>query len=123
MSCGNNCSGCQCGSDLTEQEALERDAVHWRETEDFLVDYLKMWKSDGIPAPLNELQSIAAWLRASCNVEEMQNAMRLRMILLMKAVEAINEKGLDAEILAGIYANRPDLEAEARKVYEQSKEK
>lgn len=85
------------------------------ELDDFLIDHLKMWKDEGVPAPVNELQSIAAWLRESSNVDEMQNKMRMRMMILMEAAGALDEQGgIDGAVLAGIYANRPDLEAEAR---------
>lgn len=96
-------------------------ANRWKWTEDFLVEYLQCWRDEGVPAPLNELQSIASWLRETVNVEEMQRKMRCRMVLLMNATRAINSRGIDAEVLAGIYKNRPDLEAEARAAYEASK--
>jgi hypothetical protein len=84
--------------------------------EDFLVDHLKMWKDSGVPAPVNELQSIATWLReSSYGLEQMQNKMRQRMLLLMKTANALDKQhGIDGAVLAGIYANRPDLELEAR---------
>jgi len=80
-------------------------------TDPFLVEHLKMWKDSGIPAPLNELQSIAAWLRASGSLtkEELQDRMRKRMILLMDASIDLHKEGLEAEDIAGIYNNRPEL--------------
>lgn len=80
-------------------------------TDAWLVEHLKMWKESGIPAPLNELQSIAAWLRASASMtkEELQSAMRARMILLMQASQELHAEGREMEDLAGIYDNRPDL--------------
>jgi len=86
------------------------------ELEDFLIDHLKMWKDEGVPAPVNELQSIAAWLReSSYGLKQMQDKMRQRMLLLMKTANALDEQhGIDGAVLAGIYANRPDLELEAR---------
>lgn len=87
------------------------------ELDDFLIDHLKMWKDEGVPAPVNELQSIAAWLRESCNVKEMQDKMRKRMLMLMTVAGALDEQhGVDGAVLAGIYANRPDLLEEAKKV-------
>jgi len=88
--------------------------------EDFLIEHLKMWKDEGVPAPVNELQSIAAWLRESGHgLKEMQDKMRRRMLLLMKTAGALDEQhGIDGAVLAGIYANRPDLEHEARLAYE-----
>jgi len=90
------------------------------ELQDFLIEHLKMWKDEGVPAPVNELQSIAAWLReSSYGLEQMQDKMRQRMLLLMEAAEALDEQhGIDGAVLAGIYANRPDLEHEARLAYE-----
>lgn len=83
-------------------------------TDKFLTDHLIMWKESGVPAPLNELQSIAAWLRASADKtkEELQTIMRTRMILLMKASQELFEEGMEAEDIAGIYNNRPDLKAD-----------
>lgn len=77
----------------------------------YLSDHLKMWKDSGVPAPLNELQSIAAWLRTTGEVKDMkelQNRMRQRMLLLMKAANGVYEAGPYAEECAGIYENRPE---------------
>lgn len=80
-------------------------------TEKFLTDHLRMWKDEGIPAPLNELQSIAAWL--SClgehGAESTMDRMRARMLLLMNAANELHAAGPEAEAAAGIYDNRPDL--------------
>ena len=80
-------------------------------TDPFLVEHLKLWKDSGVPAPANELQSIAAWLRASASLtkEELQSRMRLRMILLMDASIDLYKEGREAEDIAGIYDNRPDM--------------
>jgi hypothetical protein len=80
-------------------------------TDAWLAEHLKMWKESGIPAPLNELQSIAAWLRASGSMskEELQKAMRARMLLLMNASQELHAEGREMEDLVGIYDNRPDL--------------
>ena len=76
---------------------------------EFLNTYLKMWKSEGVPAPLNELQSIAAWLRESADPEAMKEKMRKRMLLLEAQAVHLNTQGSDAEARVGIYENRPDL--------------
>ena len=83
-------------------------------TDAWLVEHLKMWKESGIPAPVNELQSIAAWLKASGTMtkEDLQNTMRARMVLLMDAANDLHAEGLEVEDLAGIYDNRPDLRPE-----------
>ena len=80
-------------------------------TDPWLVEHLKMWKDSGIPAPLNELQSIAGWLRLSgtTTMDELQDIMRKRMILLMDASVELHEEGRAMEDIAGIYDNRPDL--------------
>lgn len=80
-------------------------------TDPFLVEHLKMWKDSGVPGPVNELQSIAAWLRLSgtCDKKELQSIMRKRLILLMDASQDLHKEGREAEDIAGIYDNRPDL--------------
>jgi hypothetical protein len=77
----------------------------------FLNDYLQMWKDEGVEAPLNELQSIAAWLRylGSNGKEKTIEAMQMRMLLLMDASNKLHAQGPEAEDAAGIYNNRPDL--------------
>lgn len=104
-----------------ELALLEEDAKAWRQFQPFLIEHLKMWKDSGVPAPVNELQSIAAWLRETSDVKKMQNSMRNRMLILMKAATAINDKGIDYEILTGIFDNRPDLLEEAKKIAETHK--
>lgn len=78
---------------------------------DYLYEHLKLWKDSGIPAPKNELESIATWLRylGMHGEEETKNAMRNRMILLMEASKELYAKGPEVEDIIGIYDNRPDL--------------
>lgn len=91
-----------------------KDAELWQSFSPFLIEHLKCWKDEGIPAPVNELQSIAAWLRTSCDgLKPMQNSMRMRMLLLMKTAHHLHDKGLEEELKAGIYENRPDMAQEA----------
>lgn len=86
------------------------DAEEWREQKSFLLPFLRMWKDEGLSAPVNELQSISAWLYKSCDgLEPLKSAMRARMLLLMRAADQLNDEGLEAEIKAGIYDNRPDM--------------
>jgi hypothetical protein len=75
--------------------------------------YLKMWKAEDIPAPLNELQSIQTWLNYLVNngVEKTIETMRRRMILLANAAVKLNEEGPAAEADAGIYDNRPEMKS------------
>lgn len=81
-----------------------------REVESFLRSHLKMWMDSGIPAPLNELQSISGWLRTSAEgMRPMQMAMRNRIILLLREVAKLSNEGIEAEIREGIYDERPDL--------------
>ncbi len=76
----------------------------------FVAAHLKMWEDSGVPAPLNELQSIAAWLRylGQNGADETKKAMRNRILILMKAANNIYEAGPYVEELAEIYKNRPD---------------
>lgn len=71
----------------------------------FLTDRLRMWKDEGVAAPLNELQSIQAWLRClgEYGATETAQRMRGRMLLLMKVAGASHEAGPLAEDAAGIY--------------------
>lgn len=87
-----------------------------------LADHLKMWKTSGIEAPKNELQSIAAWLRylGMEGEEKTKETMRTRMVLLMNAVNKIAEQGSKAEVAAGIYDN--DLEALRKRAYNEGVE-
>lgn len=86
-----------------------------KQLDNFLTDHLRMWKDEGIEAPLNELQSIQAWL--SClgqhGLEETKNRMRARMLLLMKTANNLHVAGPEAEAEAGIYDNRPDMRPKA----------
>lgn len=78
---------------------------------DFLREHLKLWKDSGIPAPMNELQSIDTWLTQLTNSgeEKTKDIMRKRIILLMEAVAKLHKEGPEAEEAAGIYDNRPDM--------------
>lgn len=80
------------------------------EYKDFLRENLRMWADSGVPAPVNELQSIHAWLGClgQHGEEETKKRMRARMILLMRAVNELADEGVEAEIAAGIYDLRPD---------------
>lgn len=82
--------------------------------DDFLLDGLRMWKDEGLEAPLNELQSISAWLDTlgEHGAEETMDRMRMRMILLMDAAATLHAQGSEAVKAAGIYVNRPDLDPE-----------
>lgn len=74
----------------------------------FLIDNLKLWKDEGMPAPMNELQSIAAWLRCLGNFGEKETGsrMRTRMALLMKASNELADLGEETVKAAGIYDRR-----------------
>jgi hypothetical protein len=76
----------------------------------FLTDHLRMWKDEGVPAPVNELQSIAAWLRTlgELGAEKTIEAMRSRMLLLMEAAQELHNAGPAGEAAAGIYDKRPE---------------
>ena len=78
---------------------------------DLVRAHLKLWAESGIPAPVNEGNSIQAWLRfLGCHTkEETLDAMRQRMILLMQAANEVHKEGPDVENALGIYDNRPDL--------------
>lgn len=75
----------------------------------FLIDHLKLWKQEGIPAPINELNSIAGWLEflGKHGEEATKTTMRTRMLLLMTAASDLHKSGKEDEF--GIYENRPDL--------------
>ena len=77
----------------------------------WLTDHLRLWKDEGVDAPLNELQSIAAWLRylGEHGEKKTKETMRARMLLLMNASIDLHDQGPEAEAAAGIYDNRPDL--------------
>lgn len=85
------------------------ESIDWMDK--FLTDNLRMWKDLGIPAPLNELQSIDAWQRYLMDngAEATIDAMVKRKTLLIEAANALAEAGPEAEAAAGIYDNRPDL--------------
>ena len=74
--------------------------------------HLKLWKESGINAPINEGNSIQAWLRflGSHTKEETLSAMRQRMILLMNAAQEVYNEGPETEDELGIYDNRPDMD-------------
>ena len=75
----------------------------------FLIEHLKLWKDLGVPAPANELQSIAAWLAylGEHGAEKTIETMQVRMMLLTDAVEKLHKA--NAEEVHGIYDERPDL--------------
>ena len=77
----------------------------------FLADHLRMWKDEGVPAPVNEIQSIHAWwgMLKTHGEEETKKRMAARLILLQNAAEDLNARGPEAEAEAGIYDNRADL--------------
>ena len=79
---------------------------------DYVRAHLKFWVESGVPAPASEINSIQSWLRFSCGhtMEEMQDTLRQRMMLLMKAAEEVNKEGPEAEDAAGIYDNRPNMD-------------
>ena len=74
--------------------------------------HLKLWKESGINAPINEGNSIQAWLRflGGHTKEETLSAMRQRMILLMNAAQEVYDEGPETEDELGIYDNRPDMD-------------
>jgi hypothetical protein len=76
----------------------------------YISKYLKMWQDSGIPAPLNELQSMAGWLRylGENGVEKTKETMQKRMLILMEVAGGIHDAGPYVEELAEIYKNRPD---------------
>ena len=81
-------------------------------TPKFLTDHLKLWEDLGIPAPVNELQSIYTWLGhlSQHGAEKTMETMRTRMLLLMRAANDLHDEGPAAEKAAGIYDNRPDMD-------------
>ncbi len=79
---------------------------------DYVKAHLKFWKKSNIPAPESEINSIQSWLRYSSDcrdLEQMQDTLRVRMTLLMKAAEEVYAAGPTEEDRLGIYANRPDI--------------
>jgi len=86
-------------ADLAFEKKPEFDA--------FLTDNLRMWKASGIPAPLNEIQSINAWMERLKDVgaEETLKSMAARLVLLNRAAQELHAAGPEAEKTAGIYDN------------------
>ena len=80
--------------------------------EDYVRAHLKFWKESNIPAPESEINSIQAWLGYSSGrtIEEMQDTLRARLILLMEAAERVYAEGPEAEDTVGIYDNRPNMD-------------
>lgn len=78
---------------------------------EYLREHLILWKDSGIPAPANELQSIAGWLQflGEHGEAKTKDAMNKRIILLEQAAIELYEEGPEAEAAAGIYKNRPEL--------------
>lgn len=74
----------------------------------FLTDHLRFWKESGIRAPLNEIQSIHAWMNQlkDKGAEETLRRMAARLVLLNRAAIELHELGHDAEKEAGIYDNQ-----------------
>ena len=88
----------------------------------FLTNYLRMWKAEGIEAPKNELQSLSAWLAylGQHGAEKTKETMRTRMFLLTKTVDVLSEQGSKAEVVAGIYDN--DLESLRKRTFNEGVE-
>lgn len=74
----------------------------------FLLEHLRLWENTGEPGPMNELQSISAWLSTLGHrgLEETRRIMQARMTLLMNAASALFDAGEEAEDKAGIYEKR-----------------
>lgn len=85
---------------------------HKADYKDYVRAHLKFWAESGIPAPESEINSIQAWLRFSSGhtMEEMQDALRQRLMLLMEAAQEVHQEGPAEEDRLGIYANRPDID-------------
>ncbi len=79
--------------------------------EHYVNAHLKLWAESGIPAPVNEVNSIQSWLMflASNGKDKTIDTMRQRMNLLLNAAQKVHESGTDKEDEIGIYDNRPDL--------------
>lgn len=88
----------------TPQEEVKYGLPAW------IYRHLVMWEDEGVDAPLNELQSINAWLMylGRHGQEKTIETMRARMVLLMKAASRLHAAGPEAEEAEGIYKNRPD---------------
>jgi hypothetical protein len=78
----------------------------------YVRSHLKLWKESGVDAPVNEGNSIQAWLRflGGHSKEETLNTMRIRMLKLMNAAQEVYDLGPEAEDALGIYDNRPDMD-------------
>lgn len=74
---------------------------------EMLYKHLVLWKRSGVPAPVNELQSIQGWLRhlGDYGLEKTKSAMRKRMVLLQNASVDLFKKGPSEEDKVGIYKN------------------
>lgn len=74
----------------------------------FLLEHLRLWENSGEPGPMNELQSIAAWLSTLGHrgLEETRRIMQARMTLLTNAANALYDAGEEAEDKVGIYEKR-----------------
>lgn len=83
---------------------------------DLIRAHLCFWAESKIPAPENEIQSIQAWLKFSGTntKEQMQTAMRQRLLLLAKEAQNVYNEGPDEEDRIGIYNKRPDLKSSRR---------
>lgn len=94
-------------------QAREAELAEYRKMRDFLREHLVMWAASGIPAPVNELQSIQGWLGyMGHGLEATADAMRKRMILLQNAANELDRAGEEAEREAGIYNDRQRIDFE-----------
>ena len=94
-------------------QAREVELAEYRKMHSFLREHLVMWASSGIPAPVNELQSIHGWLGyLNKGVKETAKAMRNRMLLLMQAANELHAEGEAAENAVGIYNKRQRIDFE-----------
>jgi hypothetical protein len=108
---------------ITEQEFTDsvNDAViealknginnHKAKYDDYVRSHLKMWAESGIPAPVNEGNSIQSWMSylGSHTKDQTLDTMLQRMLLLMDAANEAHDLGHEVEDAIGIYDNRPDL--------------
>lgn len=88
-----------------EKPKVDRSLVTMKVPQ-FLADHLKIWEGTGEQAPVNEIQSIQAWLMmlGRHGAESVKDTMRKRMSLLMYAASAIHEGGVESEDQYGIYS-------------------
>lgn len=91
----------QAGLNEIAELAFDREP----EFDRFLTDNLRMWKASSIPAPLNEIQSIHAWMGMiyEKGPEETLKTMAARLVLLNRAAQELHAQGPAAEKAAGIY--------------------